>query len=53
MKNNEIIKNIESSFKMENMTIDSNTKMLLENYFDGKFTSEQVLDAVKNNYFKK
>lgn len=45
-----LFKNIDASFKMENLSIDNNTKILINNYFDGKFTSDQIIDTVKSQY---
>lgn len=44
------LKNIDASFKMENLSIDDDTKNLINSYFDGKFTSDMIIDSVKSQY---
>ena len=45
---------INDSLKNEyvNLSIDDNTKQIINYYFDGKFTSDQMIDYVKNEYSK-
>lgn len=45
---------INNSLKNEyvNLSIDDNTKQIINYYFDGKFTSDQMIDYVKNEYSK-
>lgn len=45
-----LFKNIDASLKMENLSIDNTTKILINHYFDGRFTSDQIINSVKAQY---
>ena len=49
-----INKTTNDSLKEEyiNLSIDEKTKNIIGYYFDGKFTSDQMIDYVKNEYSK-
>lgn len=53
-KNINVNKSINDNLKEEyiNLSIDENTKNIIGYYFDGKFTSDQMIDYVKNEYSK-
>ena len=50
MENNDIIKNIDASLKMENMFLEENDKNIVNEYLNGNISKEHAKNLMQRNF---